>query len=193
MKLSKFIKKYFKSSEEVVSMFLGLVIVIVVVGLIFNFFQKRKGNINVPGVSDIKITEEDLKNNVDTKQDNDLYVVVVGDSLWKIAQNKYNNGYAWTEIAKANNLTNPYSLEVGQNLVLPKNIEKKDVITTNLQANTIATGEYKVVKNDNLWTIAVRSYGDGYQWTKIWQENHSKLSDPNRLEIGMLLTIPNLK
>lgn len=181
-------KKYFKSTEEVISMFLGLVIVVVIMILVFNFFQKRKGNIEIPGVSNFKITEEVSKN-----QDNqqNFYEVVKGDSLWKIAQNKYNDGYSWSKIAEANKLKNPSSLEVGQKLILP-NIEKKEVVITN-KVNNISSGEYKVIKTDSLWKISVRAYGDGYQWTKIWQANKSKIINPNKLEIGMTLTIPNLK
>jgi nucleoid-associated protein YgaU len=195
MNLSQTFKKYFKSSEEVVSMFLGLVIVVVVVGMIFNFIQRKKGNINIPGSTDINITQNDIKD-IDNKSNEiseaNSYVVVIGDSLWKIAKSKYNDGNVWKEIAKANNLKNPSDLEVGQKLVLPS-IEKKEVIVASTKTNTIAAGEYKVVRNDSLWKIAVRAYGDGYQWVKIWQENKSKFYDPNKLEIGMMLTIPSLK
>lgn len=188
-------RKYFKSTEEVISMFLGLVIVVVVVGLIFNFFQKRKGNVEVPGASNnIKITE-DIGNKDELKVEDNTYQVVKGDNLWKIAVKNYNNGYNWTEIAKANNLKNPSSIDVGQKIILP-NIEKKEVISQNKivgKTETISTNEYKVVKGDNLWKIAVRAYGDGYQWTKIYQANKSKIRFPSKLEIGMVLTIPSLK
>ena len=193
MNLSKLIKKYFKSTEEVVSMFLGLVIVIVVTGMIFNLIQKRKGSVTIPGVSDISITKEDFVNQEKESVVETNYEVVANDSLWKIAEDKYNNGFAWTEIAKANNLTKPYQIDIGQKLIIPE-IEKIEIVTTiENKETTIKSGEYKVVKNDCLWKIAVRAYGDGYQWTKIWQENKSKLWDPNELEIGMILTIPNLK
>jgi len=192
MKFSRLIKKYFKSTEEIVSMFLGLVIVVVVVGLLFNFIQKRKGNITVPGLSDIKISEEDFVDEVKPEIVEGSYVVVKNDSLWKIAQEKYNNGFAWTEIAKINNINKPYQLEIGQKLVLPK-IEKKEIVAVEEKGATIAIGEYKVLKNDSLWKIAVRAYGDGYQWTKIWQANRLKLNSPDKLEIGMMLTIPSLK
>ena len=192
MNFSKLIKKYFKSTEEIVSMFLGLVIVVVVTGMIFNFIQKRKGVLTIPGISDISISKEDLNNSekeVTPKYD---YVVMANDSLWKIAESKYNDGFVWTEIAKINNINKPYQLEVGQKLVLPK-LDKKEVIVVNQNKNTtISVGEYKVVKNDSLWNIALRAYGDGYQWTKIWQENKSKLIDPNQLEIGMTLVVPVL-
>lgn len=193
MDLPKLVKKYFKSTEEVVSMFLGLVIVIVVTGMIFNFMQKRKGSVTIPGVSDISITKEDFINQEKKNVEGNSYVVAKNDNLWKIAVNKYNDGFAWTEIAKANNLNKPHQIEVGQKLILPK-IDKKEVIVVGKsEETTIIAGEYKVVKNDSLWKIAVRAYGDGYQWTKIWQENKSKLIDPNKLEIGMTLTIPSLK
>jgi len=171
---------------------LGLVIVVVVVGLIFNFFQKRKGNVDVPGVSNYKITEEIGKSQVSQNSEQNIYVVVKGDNLWKIAVEKYNDGYTWSKIAQANNLKNPSVLEVGQKLILPA-IDKKEVITQNkvVTGNTgiVAGGEYKVVRGDSLWKIAVRVYGDGYQWTKIWQANKSKLRDPGKLEIGMVLMI----
>jgi len=189
MNLKRLKRKYFKSTEEVVSMFLGLVIVVVVIGLIFNFFQKKKGNIAIPGSTDIEISQE-IKETLGTNE----YVVKKGDSLWKIAEVKYNDGYKWNQIAKENNLKNPSNIEVGQKLVLPK-IEVKEVITKVDNDNNFAlvNGEYKVVKNDSLWKIAVRVYGDGYQWIKIWQANKIKITNPNGLEIGMNLTIPSLK
>lgn len=191
MKFSKLIKKYFKSSEEVISMLLGLVIVIVVTVMMFNFIQKRKGSVTIPGITDISITSEDFVEKGNDKEN--AYVVLKNDSLWKIAEAKYNDGYAWTEIAKANNLDKPHSIEIGQKLVLPK-IEKKEMVVVDSKIEkTIPTGEYKVEMNDSLWKIALRTYGDGYQWTRIWQENRSKLNSPGQLEIGMMLTIPSLK
>ncbi len=193
MKFSRLIKKYFKSTEELVSMFLGLVIVVVVVGLIYNYIQKGKGNTAVPGISDINISEEDFITKDGTVVDGkDVYVVEKNDSLWKIAVERYNDGFAWTEIAKINNLKNASLLEAGQKIVLPK-IEKKEIVVDTNKETTISTTEYKVLKNDSLWKIAVRTYGDGYQWTKIWQENKSKLNNPNNLEIGMILNLPSLK
>lgn len=192
MNFAEIKKKYFKSTEEIVSMFLGLFIVVVVGGLIFNYFQKSKGTVDIPG-SNSEIT---LTNNGEklTANGEKIYKVKKGDSLWKIAQAEYNDGYSWTKIAEVNNLKNPSVLETDQELILPK-LEVKETIAkvSDEKETTIAVGsEYKVVKNDNLWTIAVRAYGDGYQWTKIWQENRSKLNTPDGLEIGMMLTIPNL-
>jgi nucleoid-associated protein YgaU len=47
------------------------------------------------------------------------YTIVKGDSLWTIAVKNYNDGYKWTEIAKANNLTEPSVIHAGNVLMLP--------------------------------------------------------------------------
>jgi nucleoid-associated protein YgaU len=194
MNFKKLKRKYFKSSEEVISMFLGLVIVVVVISLIFNFFQKRKGSVTIPGTTDVELT----RNNEIQENKGNEYIVKKGDNLWKIATLQYNDGYQWVEIAKENNLINPRFLEVGQKLNLPK-LENTETAVVSSDKEVVAGSDiiigtdYKVVENDSLWKIAVRAYGDGYQWVKIWQVNESKLIDPNGLEIGMTLMIPRLE
>ncbi len=47
---------------------------------------------------------------------------------------------------------------------------------------------HKVELGDNLWKIAEKYYGSGYNWVDISREN--KLSNPNRLLIGQELNIP---
>lgn len=48
------------------------------------------------------------------------YKIVAGDTLWDIAVRTYADGYRWTEIAKANNLSNPDVIHVGNTLKLPQ-------------------------------------------------------------------------
>jgi nucleoid-associated protein YgaU len=48
------------------------------------------------------------------------YTVVKGDYLWSIAVRAYGDGYKWTEIAIANNLTNPSLIFSGNVLRLPR-------------------------------------------------------------------------
>jgi len=188
-KLKRVIRKYFKSTEEVVSMFLGLVIVVVVVGLIFNFFQRRKGIVNVPGSSNIELSQSDMDENIVSGK----YKVVKGDSLWKIAEKKYNDGYQWVKIAEANNLSNPGAIEIGDELIVPDVEVKMTAVVDDTKGEMLLGSEYKVVKGDSLWKIAVRAYGDGYQWVKIAEANKAELPNPNGLEIGMSLSIPRVE
>jgi putative chitinase len=191
--------KIFSSTEEVISMFLGLVIVVVVVGLVFNFIQKRKGDVTVPGVNNyLDITNVDTnKENNKTNEAVNTYTVVRGDNLWKIAVHEYNNGYKWGEIAKANNIKNPGIIAVGQKLTIPSIEQGTDNKTAVNKENTVITnkivaGEYTVVKNDNLWKIAVRAYGDGYHWTKIWNNNKNLIKNPSIIRVGTKIVIPKL-
>ncbi|XUY26294.1 5'-nucleotidase C-terminal domain-containing protein [Agrobacterium sp. rho-8.1] len=47
------------------------------------------------------------------------YTVARGDSLWKIAAEKYGNGLEWKKIAEANALKRPNHIEVGEELNVP--------------------------------------------------------------------------
>lgn len=50
------------------------------------------------------------------------YLVVKGDSLWKIAVRAYADGYQWVKIWEANKtkIVNPNLIEVGTKLILPR-------------------------------------------------------------------------
>jgi nucleoid-associated protein YgaU len=179
--------KFFKSSEEVISMFLGLVIVGLVIGLLVNYFQRSRGKIDLPGITDkinLNLTGE-KKDDVITKNEterSDVYEVKKGDSLWKIAVAKLGDGNRWTEIARDNNLQNVDILLVGQNL-------KISTMTT----TTGEISEYIVKQGDNLWNISVQVYGDGYQWINIYRANKNFINNPNKIEIGMKLALPSVK
>ena len=47
------------------------------------------------------------------------YTVVKGDTLWAIAKKYYGNGSQYPKIAKANNISNPDIIHVGQKLLIP--------------------------------------------------------------------------
>ncbi len=47
------------------------------------------------------------------------YTVQKGDSLWNISMSTYGTGFRWTEISKANNLSNPNLIFTGNVLMLP--------------------------------------------------------------------------
>lgn len=50
----------------------------------------------------------------------DTYKVEKGDYLWEIAVRSYGDGYKWTDIAKANNLTEPNLVFSGNILKIPR-------------------------------------------------------------------------
>jgi nucleoid-associated protein YgaU len=63
-----------------------------------------------------------LEASKDNAIDGDTYTVAKGDSLWKISVRAYADGYKWTEVAKANNISilNSDRIEVGMELKLPR-------------------------------------------------------------------------
>lgn len=51
---------------------------------------------------------------------------------------------------------------------------------------------YKVKKGDCLWNIAKSIYGDGSKYTKIYEANKDKITNPNLIYPDQVLTIPSL-
>lgn len=48
---------------------------------------------------------------------------------------------------------------------------------------------YTVERGDTLWKIAVKFYGDGNQWQRIYEDNKNVLSNPNKIYAGQVLVI----
>lgn len=70
--------------------------------------------------------------------------------------------------------------------------ENKDTTAdtpTQEQAEEATVITYTVVKGDTLWKIAKKFYGDGSFWQKIYEDNKSVISNPNRIYAGQVLTI----
>lgn len=61
--------------------------------------------------------------------------------------------------------------------------------TTNSPAPT-STKTHEVVNGDTLWAIAKKYYGDGSKYTVIHNANKDKVSNPNLIYPGQILTIP---
>ncbi len=52
---------------------------------------------------------------------------------------------------------------------------------------------YIVQKNDSLWKIARKLYGDANKWPFIYRANQDKVKNPNLIYAGQELQIPQLK
>jgi nucleoid-associated protein YgaU len=50
---------------------------------------------------------------------------------------------------------------------------------------------YTVQPGDTLSKISKQFYGDANRYTQIFEANRDKLSDPNKIQVGQTLTIPN--
>ena len=61
------------------------------------------------------VREEDLKP-INSER---YYTVVHGDTIWAIVQRYYGNGSRYPGIAKANGISNPNIINVGQKLLIP--------------------------------------------------------------------------
>lgn len=49
---------------------------------------------------------------------------------------------------------------------------------------------YTVESGDSLWAIAERFYGDGSQWSRIFEANRDHLDNPDLIQPGQVLRIP---
>lgn len=49
---------------------------------------------------------------------------------------------------------------------------------------------YVVKKGDSLWSIAKKFYGNGAQYTKIYNANKTKIKNPNSIPVGQVIKIP---
>lgn len=216
---------YFRLSESYTSLVLGIVIVIIASILLLSFFKTRNQSTHQATSSIATSRTEEAKASVTpvvtvtptaitvtptavpsvtpaptsieqkSAVGGSTYTVKAGDDLWHIAEKVYNDGYKWVIIAKANNLSNPGIINVGNSLAIPVVMKTSptDTIstsqnTTTQLAQTISGDTYTIVLGDDLWDIAVKAYGNGYKWVDIARVNN--LMNPNVIHAGNILKIP---
>lgn len=194
------LEKDVQSNQSKISMVLGALIILVVGILIFNYFNRGKASLG-PAQQTNQTDEQD----VSPDKLPGKYTVKEGDTLFTIAQNYYKDGYKFTEIVKANNITDPNQVETGQVLEIPKLETQQAAASPELVASPeepLGTGggditiwgpqiegkTYTVVEGDWLSTISARAYGDILAFDRIAKANN--IPDPNHIEPGMVLTIP---
>ena len=191
-------------NESRISAILGALVVIVVGVMVVNYFRNLNTGTTTPVATS---TEQEQTQASEVK-----HTVVTGDSLWSIAEKHYDDGFKWTDIRDANDLQGK-PIRVGQELIIPNVMAQasptplltikpsaspaptpkpadETVSQTNSTDNTakITGDNYTVEHGDNLWDIAVRAYGDGFQWTKIAQANN--LVNPRVIHAGNQFVIP---
>jgi len=180
-----------KGSEQIVSMIMGVLVVLVVGGLAYRYFQNRNSELieseMIEQEENNQESQEGPGKTVVNQDGQTVYTVAAGDNLWKIAEKHYNSGYNWVDIAKENNLANANILLVGQKLVIP-DVEAKQITVVQTPKES---EEYTVVEGDSLSKIAGRVYGDIFAWETIWNANKDTIEDPYLIFPGQIITIPS--
>ncbi|MBN1582674.1 MAG: N-acetylmuramoyl-L-alanine amidase [Anaerolineae bacterium] len=119
------------------------------------------------------------------------YTVRRGDTLAQIAVRFYGDAKRYVDIARANNITNPAAIRVGQVLYIP-DVSGQPVSSTPVTVPTTtipATGQrYTIKRGDTLAQIAVRFYGDAKRYVDIARVNN--ITDPRTIRVGQVLLIP---
>lgn len=209
------IESNISTNQSKLSMVLGGLIILVVGILIFNYFNKSKSDLGPAQ----QIQQEELKQaDVSPDQLPGKYTVKEGDTLFLIAEQYYQDGFKFNEIAKANNLTDVNTIEAGQMLNIPKLTNSQAMASVSPQpdasptpkqspvAQTIPTelgtggadttiwgskiegNTYTVVEGDWLSTISARAYGDIFAYQKLAETNN--ISNPDYIVPGQIIKIP---
>lgn len=110
------------------------------------------------------------------------HLVKVGDDLWSLAERYYGAGRDWRKIAAANPdlLTGgPDRLQPGWELTIPG-------VAAPESAESVL-----VEPGDTLTSIAEEVLGDAADWPVIFDANRAQLDNPDLIEVGQRLMLPN--
>lgn len=187
--------KAIKLNETLISAIFGVVVIIIIGMLAINYFSKRQSGETIPSLD---VSEETTLPTT--------HIVASGEDLWSISEKYYGTGYNWTDIAKANNMSDPNQITEGQSLAIPDvnprfTIGEKLPTTSPKVTSVIPTAvpvaenfegksTHKVLKGENLWRIAEKYYQSGYNWVDIAKANN--LTNTNLIEESQELIIPNV-
>ncbi len=158
--------RIFRINEDRMSVILGIVILILSVYVIGGYIKS---------INSTSSTQNTMSTS--TEAQDESYTIEAGDSLWKIAEDAYGDGYAWTKIYEQNKETigdNPSMLVKGMKISLPK-LEPAEPV------------EYTIQKGDTMWDVAQDLCGDGFQWQQIATAN--EIQNPRLIEPGLKLKI----
>lgn len=106
---------YFKFGESYTSLILGMVVVIIATILLVAFFKNR-------GIQEVN-PRQDISATSTLNNNQKIYIVKDGDTLWSIAASELQDGYSWTEIMRANNIKDPGNIEKGTRLIIPNTVQ----------------------------------------------------------------------
>lgn len=108
------------------------------------------------------------------------YTVRQGDTLMKIAFEKYGNVYRWREILNSNKTNIQDFNHVPPGTVLK--IEGVEYLVIHRDGKP-----YFIIKNDSLVKISKKVYGTTKEWSAIWKNNPELIHNPNKIYAGFTL------
>lgn len=199
-------------NQSYLSLVLGLLIVLVVGILAFNYFKMGQAS-TIAEVGTSQQTEnKQVSEKIPDVSPTSLpgkYTVKDGDTLFTIAEKYYGDGYKYAVLVEANKISDENFISAGQTIEVPKveqvALNTQESPATVTEASTQDSGKggatnvtiwgekitsdtYTVKEGDWLSTIAGRAYGDVMAFNKIAQANN--LSNPDLIETGQVLKIP---
>lgn len=111
------------------------------------------------------------------------YKVKNGDTLMKIAFEKYGNVYRWREVYNTNK-----SLITDYNNLVPGTVL---TIAGVEYVVTLKNGKpYLIIRNDTLVKISNSLYGTPSGWRGLWYNNPQLIHNPNKIYAGFTLYYP---
>lgn len=172
--------------ENYASFILGAIIVVILGLLVANFITNRNGGIINTGDHDEQMTSSEGENDTDAMSSEGQYKIQAGDSLSIIAEREYGDRMMWPVLARANSISNPNFIEVDQTIKVPPKDEAGEI------QKQMTETTYQVQKDDTLFIIAQKMYGDGNRWRVIDSANKvGRLPNGNPLIFeGSTLSIP---
>lgn len=192
--------KELKQNESTISMLLGSLVIIIVGVLLYNYFTGGS-NPQITDSSSSTETEQTESADDGTQELPTAHVIKAGETLWSIAQQYYQSGYNWVDIAETNGLGDGNLLAIGSQISIPnvptripgetprpRAVSQQVIVSASIDGSghTVAPGE-------SLWSIAVDTYQDGYQWPRLFDANSDTIKNPSSLEVGQVLRIPSLE
>jgi len=176
--------------------------------------QQRFGNVppsRGPEKGPSKGTEEKNEKKI-ASPTGEEYVIKERDTLDSIAKSKYGNSSMASMILEANPGLKATALRVGKTIVLPPKTEKKEEpvaakevapagerivepATPKKADVVVMQGDrkiYTVQASDTLSGISTKVYGTSRHYQKIFEANKDVIDDPNTLQVGAKLVMPDL-
>ena len=109
-----------------------------------------------------------------------VYTVRSGDTLMKIAFEKYGNLYRWREILDNNQKTLGHKTLLSPGMVL--HIAGSDYVVVEKNGQP-----YLIRRADTLAKISASVYGTPAQWRSLWKNNPQLIQNPNKIYTGFTL------